>query len=196
MPSKQTTTKDQSLSSQSIIVVGMLLSCMAWLIHVSMSITPSLWDGGPYLGHNILAEIAPVVATVERYERITADIDAADNISPNDSATYQLYAHYPVDTQETAAPDIDPIVIQNSVVAAAPTTLRHHISLDSSFRYYSGNNYYATLFVTRPPVAIAVVDFYLIALIDVSVETQATTVSYATSFLRPLSRAPPSTLLV
>jgi len=186
---------------------GMLLACFAWLIHASPFLA-TLWDSSiddvnnqhqPYLSHNFHVELAPIISAVEQYERIKADIAQTNRTSPHDSAAHQLYFY---DTSTSKSPstvaDAESKVIDVTVAPATAPNLQHHVSTQSS----DSNNGHHSRCNLCTAVAAALLPS-LIKLNKPSLIEPITTImairsdeasSYVASFVRPLSRAPPSIL--
>lgn len=59
-----------SLLSPATMCAGMLLACVAWLMHITPLLTP-LWDDEASLGHGICIKLAPIVSASHDHHSTT-----------------------------------------------------------------------------------------------------------------------------
>jgi len=193
--------------SPTMMWMGMLFACFAWLIHVSPFVA-TLWNDNigdenahhVHLNYNLPAELTPLISAVEQYERIKTDIAQTNRTSPYDSAAHQLYSHYTSTSETISATEvsIDTGTIDANVAPATSPNLQHHVSIQSSESnngHHSRCSLCATISVALLPTLIKLNAPYLIEPVIIMTALNFDEASsYAANFLRPLSRAPPSVL--
>ena len=173
---------------------GMLVACFAWIMHITLLLTP-LWDDNAHLGHGICAELAPIVSAAKQYEQIQTDIAQTNHNIPIDSAARHLL-HHNASLSLASPATVEPVI----TVDAAPSheALYSKDKVESSESNpdavkYSGCDLCTAMSAALLPVAFTHTDSALIELSTVSVTFLYRSHTYSPSnFLRPLARAPPS----
>lgn len=182
-------------SSPVTLWFGMLLACFAWLMHVTMLLTP-LWDNNAHLGHGVCIKLAPIVAAAKQYEQIHHDITHTEHNLPDDSAAYHLHHHTAPHSLESP-PAVKPIL--NAEVKASSEGLhsKHNaVSSDPDSIKHLSCDLCISMSAVLVPEVFAHTDSVLFELPAVLVTfLYYSTTHYPSNFLRPLTRAPPQAII-
>ena len=166
---------------------GMLVACFAWIMHITLFLTP-LWDDNPHLGHGVCAELAPVVSVIKQYEQIQTDIAHTNHHIPIDSAAHHL-------PHQASTATVKPIITVDAASSQAALYNKDKVERSESNPNavkYHGCDLCTAMSAALLPVAFTHTDSVLIELSTVSVTFLYRSHSYySVSFLRPLARAPP-----
>ena len=177
---------------------GMLVACFAWILHISLLLKP-LWDDHTHLGHGIYAELASIVSVTKQYEQIRADITQTNHHIPIDSAARHLPHH---NASSSLAPPTT--TIANSVVTVDAVPSQEVLytedkvgSSDPDSVKHTGCDLCTVMSAALLPVAFTHTDSALIELSTVLVTFLYRSNTYSSNnFLRPLTRAPPQSILI
>ncbi|MBE0406565.1 MULTISPECIES: hypothetical protein [unclassified Psychrobacter] len=177
-------------SSPVTLWFGMLLACFAWIMHVSMLLTP-LWDDNAHLGHGICIQLAPVVSTAKQYEQIQADITYTAHNMPDDSAAYHLH-HHTVSNSLSSTSTVN----THTELSSKQLHSKHHAeSSDPDTVKHSSCDICLSMTAVLTPKVFAHTDSALFELPAVLVAfLYHSTTHYPSHFLRPLTRAPPQVI--
>ncbi|WP_201549492.1 hypothetical protein [Psychrobacter sp. Pi2-1] len=183
-------------SSPVTMWLGTVVACFAWIMHISLLLTP-LWDNNTHLGHGICAELAPIVSAAKQYEKIQADITQTNHNIPIDSAARHL-PHHNAFLSLASPATVKPVV----TVVAAPSqevlyTEDKVRSSDPDSVKYNGCDFCTAISAALLPVAFTHTGSALIELSTVLVTLlYRSNAYYPSNFLQPLTRAPPQSILI
>lgn len=173
---------------------GMLVACFAWIMHITLLLTP-LWDDNAHLGHGICAELAPIVSAAKQYEQVKTDIAQTNHNIPTDSAARHLPYH-------NISLSLAPPATVKTVVTVDATPLQEALYTEDKVGSAESNpdsvkytdcDLCTAMSAALLPVAFTHTDSALIELFTVSVTfLYHSHTYYPSNFLRPLARAPPS----
>ena len=176
--------------------LDMLLACFAWVMHVSMLLTP-LWDEDAHLGHGICIKLEPVVAMAKQYQQVQADIDYAEQHLPTDSAAFHLHHHMGTNTLASASTASSTANTYTSSSSKELHSGHHHHteSADPDAIKHPSCDICLSMKAVLVPEVFAHAHpalFELPAVLAASL--YHSTPRFLIGFLRPLTRAPPQSL--
>jgi hypothetical protein len=177
---------------------GMVVACFAWIMHISLLLTP-LWDDNTHLGHGICAELAPIVSAAKQYEQIQADITQTNHNIPIDSAARHL-PHHNASLSLAPPATVKPVVTVDTVPSQEVLYTEDKVGSsesDPDSVKYTGCDLCTVMSAALLPVAFTHTDSALIELSTVLVTfLYRSNTYYPSNFLRPLTRAPPQSVLI
>ena len=178
---------------------GMLVACFAWIMHISLLLTP-LWDDHAHLGHGICAELAPIVSAAKQYEQIQADITQTNYQIPIDSAARHL-PHHNASSSVAAPATVQPVVTVDApsqeVLYSEDKVGNSESNPDPDSVKYTGCDLCTAMSAALLPVNFTHTYSALVELSAVLVTFLYRSNSYSpNNFLRPLTRAPPPSVLI
>lgn len=170
---------------------GTVVACFAWIMHISLLLTP-LWDDNTHLGHGICAELAPIVSAAKQYEQIQADITQTNHNIPIDSAARHL-SHHNASLSLAPPATVKPVSnVDETLSQEALYTQDKAGSSDPESIQYNGCDLCTAMSAAILPVAFTYTDSSLIEMSTVSITfLYQSNTYYPSNFLRPLTRAPP-----
>ena len=182
-------------SSPVTLWFGMLLACFAWIMHVSVLLTP-LWDDDAHLGHGICIKLAPVVSTANHYEQIQADITHTAHNMPDDSAAFHLH-HHTAPNSLASTSNASSTVNAHTELSSKELHSKHHTeSADPDAIKHPSCDICLSMTAVLVPEVFAHAHpalFELPAVLAASL--YHSTPRFLIGFLRPLTRAPPQSLI-
>ncbi|MDN3503792.1 hypothetical protein QL982_13710 [Psychrobacter sp. 5A.1] len=178
-------------SSPVTLWFGMLLACFAWIMHVSILLTP-LWDDNAHLGHGICIKLAPVVSTAKQYEQIQADITHTSHNMPDDSAAYHLH-HHTAPNALASTSTARSTANTNEEISSKELHSKHNVeNSDPDDIKHLSCDLCISMSAVLVPKMFAHTDSAWFELPAVLVTfLYHSTTHYSNNFLRPLTRAPP-----
>lgn len=181
-------------SSPVTLWFGMLLAYVAWIMHVSVLLTP-LWDDNAHLGHGICIQLAPVVSTAKQYEQVQDDITHTAHNMPGDSAAYHLH-HHTVSNSLSSTSTANSTVNTHKELSSKQLHSKHHAeSSDPDTVKHSSCDICLSMMAVLTPEVFAHTNSALFELPAVLVTfLYYSTTHYPSHFLRPLTRAPPQAI--
>ncbi|MBE0442336.1 MAG: hypothetical protein ACTH7W_04300 [Psychrobacter sp.] len=167
MTVKQPNNMHRYLLSPAMMWTAILLACLAWLLHTTPLLTP-LWSDNASLGHGICIELAPVVSAAHNHSMHSQHHSDASMLAPSETAA------------QSAA------VVNSKTITTSKHDTHQHSSCDIC----------TSMSAVITPLIIESPEFHPIEITTiVAMIPQTINAYYATDFLRPFSRAPPSFLM-
>lgn len=181
-------------SSPVTLWFGMLLASFAWLMHVTMLLTP-LWDDNAHLGHGVCIQLAPVVSAAQQYERIHHDIAHTEHNLPDDSAAYHLH-HHTAHASIVPTSTADPVITADAKASPEAMHSKHHAEpSDPDTTKHASCDICISMTAVLAPNVFAHTNVALIELpTSLGTVLYQSNGDYPSNFLRPLTRAPPQAI--
>lgn len=173
---------------------GMLLACFAWIMHVSMLLTP-LWDKDAHLGHGICIKLKPVVSMAKQYQQIQADIEYAGQHLPADSAAFHLH-HHPIPSAKSTPVPVNSIAVVDTKTSSKELHSKHHTeNSDSTAIKHPSCDVCLSMTAVLVPTVFAHAHPALFELPAVAVTSlYQLNPRFLIGFLLPFTRAPPQSI--
>ncbi|WP_201590671.1 DUF2946 family protein [Psychrobacter fozii] len=130
-----------SLLSPAMMWTGMLLACLAWLLHTTPLLTP-LWSDNASLGHGICIELAPVVSASHDHSMHSqhhSEAAISVHAEPASHSEHNAQQHNSCDICTSMSAVITPLIIKSpefnlieltTIVAMIPPTIEVYYATD------------------------------------------------------------------